>query len=201
MANTSTKKYIRALLPTGAWLAGVTGLVVLLVAYFTAAQYSNVFIEREGVGAFETASQNPLSKFLFFTPWALWVDRALDFLFWGVIAAIVIVVAWAISASKTTFSNHNMVKNFQNFNADAGQWNQGFLTAIILRVLLVFIGLYSLGAVITRFAPGLSSSIGDLLYERTALTIAACVLHVIILWFAIVTIISCVKIFRHIEVN
>jgi len=195
------KNYLRALLPSSAWLAGVAGVVVLLIAYFFVAQYSDVFIEREGIGAFETAGQDPLARFLFYTPWAMWVDRALDFLFWGVIAAIVIVLAWAVGASKTSFANHKLVEKFQNFNADARQWNQSFMVAVILRVLLAFIGLYLLGAVITRFVPNLSVAVDTILYKRTLGNILDGFLKAFFLWLAVAAIISCIKIFRHIEID
>lgn len=195
------KNYLHALLPSGAWMAGVAGLVALLAAYFVVAQYSNVFIEREGIGAFEAAGQSPLAKFLFYTPWAMWVDRALDFFFWGVIAAIIIVLVWAIGASKTSFANHKLVEKFQNFSADSQQWNQGFAVAVILRVLLVFIGLYLTGATITRFVPNLSVAVDVILYKQSPQNILQGLLKASILWLAMAAIISCIKIFRHIEID
>lgn len=197
--TTKIQQYRKAFLPSASWLLALAGVVILVGTYFLVTQYSDNFIEQEGIAAFEAAEKNALARLLVFVPWAAWVDRALDFFFWGAIAAVVIVGAWAFSASRTSLANHKMVQKFQNFNGNTGEWNQQFFTAVALKALLAFLACYVVGAVMVRLLPGLSAAISVILYERSAANIMAGVFQAILLWLSLVLIATCIKMFGRIQ--
>lgn len=186
-------------MPSGAWLIGFIGFVIVLIVYFIVTLYSNSFVQTSSLTIFEDAQNDFLTRMLVYAPWVGWIDRSLDFLFWGAIAAIGIVIAWAVSSTKVSIANHKIIQQSSNFSGTSKQWNKGFAAALGLRIILVFIALYMAGALITKFMPNLSGSIGLLLYRPNVINALKVIPDAFFCWLMLAIIASCVKAFRQID--
>lgn len=200
MKQTGFNSYRKIFLPNPTWLVAFFGAAILTMFYLLAQQYSDRFIAEEGVALFQTAQTDTLARIVLFAPWVGWIDRALDFTFWGALAAVVIVLAWSFSATKTTIVNHKLVTKFENFNSDEKQWDQNFAVALGLRIALIFVGLYATGALVLKVVPSLSGALSVALSDHSIGSIFVVVFYTIVVWVTLVFIAACVKMFRHIEV-
>jgi len=192
-------QYTEIFLPRGSTFMLFIGITLMLVVYFLASHYSNGFIEAEGYSAFEGTQDNPLIKLTYFVPWSSWIDRALDFAMWGVIAAAFFVIAWSISATRTTFTNHRLVEGFENFKEQKTQWRKNFMFAIILKTVLVFIILYLVSTIMFKIIPALSIAVFTIIYYLDVPGVAQILLRCFFLFLALSGVAVSVRMFRHIN--
>lgn len=191
--------YTDIFLPKGSTFMAIGGITLMLVIYFLASHYSNGFIEAEGYSAFDGAQNNPLIRVIYFVPWASWIDRALDFAMWGVIAAAFFVIAWSISATRTTFTNHRLVEGFENFKDQKAQWRKNFMFAMILRVVLIFIIIYLVSTIIFKIIPGLSLAVFTIIYYLDFPGVVQILLNCVYMFLALSGVAMAIKMFRHIN--
>lgn len=194
------QQFRKMFIPSSATLFVLLGVVILLVGYFLVSQYSNNFISQEGYGALDGTEGNLLIRVIYYLPWTLWLDRALDFASWGVIASIVLVIAWSFSASKAALTNHVLIENFKNFKEQKKRWHQNFLAASLLRVVLVFSILYFMVLILIRFVPELSLSINNVLSSYSPNLVLIVIARSALLWLALSFVAICVKTFKHVNV-
>lgn len=148
------RQTLKTVIPKPSVLIALLAAPIGLSGYFFVTLYSNKFLLEQEVGYFDV--QNSFVRTLLFdNSISEWFTRASDFLFWGVVAAIILVIAWAVSAAKTTKANHAAVQQFQNFNDSTSSWHAHFVAQIVVKALLVVIGLYLLFSLIFSLTPSL----------------------------------------------
>ena len=199
--NSKIKNYSRIFFPKSTTLLVFASLVILLTIYFFVSQYSSSFITNEGYAIFDGGDQNILVRVIFYLPWASWIDRSLDFIFWGVLAAIVLIIAWSISAAKTSFANHHLVEGFENFQESKQQWHRHFIVALFVKMLLIITSAYLAGATLFKLIPSLSTSVNDALTTTNLAQVSQVTLAALYLFFALFGIAICVKTFRHVKAD
>jgi len=194
------KGYKDVFLPRASTVLVFLGLTILLTVYFFISHYSTRFITQQGITAFDGSENNWLVHFIFYIPWASWFDRALDFAFWGALASIILIIAWSLSAGKTTVENHRLVEGFENFRESKNQWRQNFIVAVVLKVALLFTSLYLVSLVLFKLIPTLSLAVAVVLAETNATDIVDVAMRAVFLFVALCGIATCVKVFRHVNV-
>lgn len=194
------KKLLVLILPTPSVAIALLALPLTSTTYFLFTQYSNKFIAEQSVDYFDI--QNELvRKILFENSLAAGFNRFSDFLFWGILAAIIIVISWFIGVVKTTASNHSAVETFNNFQTDNASWNRSFAVKVIIKVLLVLIALYSLIRILSTYIPEISAAIGAQLREGSKENLINIFLANAVVYVSLLVIVVSYKIFRHISVE
>ena len=194
------KKYAILLLPSPAVALSLLAVPLAATVYFVFTQYSNKFIAEQSVDYFDIQNEF-VRKILFDNSFAASFNRFSDFAFWGILAAIVIVVSWFFSVMKTTASNHTIVEGFNNFQTESSTWHRNFIIKIVIKVLLVIIGLYAFIRLLSQFIPDISATIGVQLRENTSENIKNIIVANLVAYVALLFIATAVKMFRHINVE
>lgn len=194
------KKYAALLLPKPAISIALLVIPFAATVFFIFTQYSNKFIAEQNVEYFDI--QNDIArKILFDNSLAVGFNRFSDFLFWGILAAIIIVLSWFFGVMKTTASNHTAVEAFNNFQIDNASWHRSFAIKIVIKILLVIIGLYVFLRLLSQLIPTISTAVGNQLRENNSDNIKNIVLANLAVYFALLLITTVFKMYRHISVE
>jgi len=161
------KAYFRAVLPTPATTIFLVMLPMLLGIYFLIVGYSDNAVS-SGLAGEVDINKNVLLKVLFGLPWAQWLNRFGDFIFWGVLAAIGLIAFWLLSSARFSWGNHVAEQSFRNFRISKSSWHGHFIVAISAEVGLVAIFLYLLAVLLAQSIPNLARSVSDAIVMTTS---------------------------------
>lgn len=188
-------------IPSGAISLSLLILPIVLTTYFLISQYSSQFLASQESVPYTAADQTFLGRLLVEQPWTEWLSRFSDFAFWGVLAAVVLVLIWAVSVARTSMQNHTITEGFKNFKVKKAAWHSHFAVEVGLKVLLVGIGLYAIILLLARAIPGLAVNISLLLESVSSETVLEIVKSNLYI-FGLELLIACViKIFRHVQLD
>lgn len=194
------KTYIKAVLPKPSIAILLLLPPIATTIYFFVTQYSNKFIVEQNVTFFDI--QNGFVRSLIFdNKISDFFLRFSDFAFWGVFAAIILVISWFVSAARTTKRNHEVVANFENFQVDRSTWRGHFLVEIGLKVLLVGLIAYLLLLILASLTPNLLNAIGGVLTESTSHNILQVALANLYIYLAEIGVVIAIKLFKIIIVE
>lgn len=192
------KQTLKQIVPKPSIWLGLLAVPLALSGYFLTKLYSNKFVLEQDFGYFDV--QNSFVRTLLFdNSISEWFTRASDFLFWGVLAAIILVISWAVSAARTTKANHQAVEQFQNFNTSASSWHTHFVVQVVIKVLLAAIALYLMFALTFSLIPSLIE-VSAALIDKTG-GIAPVVLVNLRIYLYVLGVATAIKAFRHIAVE
>ena len=189
------KNFIRAVLPKPSIAILLLLPPIAATIYFFVTQYSNKFIVEQNVNFFDI--QNGFVRSLIFdNKISDFFLRFSDFAFWGVLAAVILIISWFISVARTTKQNHEVVASFENFQVDRSTWRGHFMVEIGLKVLLVGLVLYLLLLILSTLTPNLVNAIGATLTEANAHNIQQAVLANAYIYLAEIAIVVAMKLFK-----
>ena len=189
------KKYFSNIFPSLA--ASISFFIVpfILSVYFIITNYSDKFIATGNIDYFSVQS-NVLATFFLSQSYVDWLNRFMDFALWGVFAAIVLLIVWAISVGRISVHNHLAQQEFVNFRASKQSWHGQFAVVAAVKVLLVFVMLYTVFQLIAHAIPLLATGIAScvqVVNGSNILGVAKAVLLIFVLQFLLV---SCIKLFK-----
>lgn len=191
-------KNILKLFPTPAVTLSLFILPVLFSIYYVVSKFSDRFISEQEITYFDV--QNSWTGQFFVTQaWLEWFNRFMDFALWGMLAAIILILAWFVSSAKTAISNHEAVEGFKNFREQKNSWHQNFVVVAIVKVLLVIMMAITFFALLGQAIPLLGMNVSSIIesYNLSALwALLYSILLVVFLQFLFITLIKIFKITR-----
>lgn len=195
------REYKEAFLPSGVIALIFFSVSVLLTIYFFITLYTASLITSEGSSLAVATQNNIVVKAIFFVPWASWIDRALDFAFWGAIAALFLITIWSLSAVRVSLSNHHTIGHFNNFKESKTRWHESFIVEIALKTILIFSILYLASTLLFRFVPELSTAVAKAIQKVSAENVVEVVIAALCIFGALYATAMCIKIYQHIQAS
>lgn len=191
-------KNILKLFPTPAVTLSLFILPVIFSIYYVVSKFSDRFISEQEITYFDV--QNSWTGQFFVTQaWLEWFNRFMDFALWGMLAAIILILAWFVSSAKTAISNHEAIEGFKNFREQKNSWHQNFVVVAIVKVLLVIMMAITFFALLGQAIPLLGMNVSSIIesYNLSALwALLYSILLVVFLQFLFITLIKIFKITR-----
>lgn len=187
-----------SLLPSRAATLSLLALPSLLTFYFVATQYSQNFIVEQEITYFEVQS-NWLGQLVLDQQYLEWFNRFMDFAFWGMLALVVLIIAWAFGSSRTSLQNHYAQERFQNFHESKVHWHEHFFVVLFLKSILVVLIVYSFFAIIGKYIPQLSANISTLLASPVTHNYMSVALTFCVLFVYQYVIAASIKLFKHMK--
>lgn len=194
------RKYLTALFPSLAATLGMVVLPAVFTIYYLVTEYSRRFVNEQEINYFDVQS-NFLGRIFLEQSWISWFNRFMDFAFWGIIAAIVLVGLWLFSSAKVATNNHYAEESFTNFRGSTTSWHTHFVVVALLRVTLVFTTLYGILAIVGQAIPKLQTALLQTLQNNSWPNIKTAIiagLSIVLYQYLIVT---CVKVFKHLSAD
>jgi len=154
------RKYLQYILPTPAMLVATLILPTLLLIYFLATQYGDSFIKTQGID-YVAVQDNILATLFLSGQIGDFITRAMDFVFWGVLASIGLLIFWGVSVARTSIQNNSAVASF--INSGNQNWHNHILILIGVKIITIVIMIYSLLLLLTRAIPRLATGSAETL--------------------------------------
>lgn len=194
------RKYLTALFPSLAATLGMLVLPTVLTIYYIITGYSNQYVNDTNINYFDVQG-NFLSNMLLEQGWVTWFNRFMDFAFWGMLAAVVLVSIWLFSSAKTATKNHYAEESFTNFRGSTSSWHTHFFVVAALKVLMVLVFIYAVLAILGQSMPHLQTAVLQAQKTPGLPTIKgvalACLSMVAYQYLAV----TCLKIFKHLRTD
>ena len=188
-------KNILKLFPSPATTLSLFILPVLFSIYYVVTKFSDRFIAEQEITYFDV--QNSWTGQFFVTQtWLEWFNRFMDFALWGMLAAIILILAWFVSSARTALSNHEAVEEFKNFREEKSSWQENFIVVAIVKFVLVVMMVITFFALLGQAIPLLGMNISSILDYYTLGALWALAYSVILVVFLQFLFITCVKIFK-----
>ena len=188
------KRYLKAVLPSATTWVSFFILPSLLAIYFFITSYSDQFINTQGVD-YATVQSNVLARLYLNGSFGDFMTRFMDFAFWGVIAAFVIVIGWSFSVARTTLDNKRSQDQFLKYG-NTESWHSSFVTALVVKILLAFLMLYLFFQLISQAIPQLATGIVRSIIELTPANIWEITIGMLFIIFLQFLIVYFFKLFR-----
>ncbi|HMS31598.1 MAG TPA: hypothetical protein PJ984_04370 [Candidatus Saccharibacteria bacterium] len=188
-------KNILKLFPSSATTLSLFILPVLFSIYYVVTKFSDRFITEQEITYFDV--QNSWTGQFFVTQtWLEWFNRFMDFALWGMLAAIILILAWFVSSARTALSNHEAVEEFKNFREEKSSWQQNFIIVSVVKFVLVVMMVITFFALLGQAIPLLGMNISSILDNYTLSALWALAYSVLLVVFLQFLLITCVKIFK-----
>ena len=188
-------KNILKLFPSSATTLSLFILPVLFSIYYVVTKFSDRFITEQEITYFDV--QNSWTGQFFVTQtWLEWFNRFMDFALWGMLAAIILILAWFVSSARTALSNHEAVEEFKNFREEKSSWQENFIVVAIVKFVLVVMMVITFFALLGQAIPLLGMNISSILDNYSLSAIWALTYSVLLVVFLQFMFITCVKIFK-----
>lgn len=152
------RMYLERIFPNAFTTLSLTLLPIILTGYYTITRLSEQVTNNQNLD-FAEFQNNFLALFFFSKSWVLWFNEALDFILWGAVAAVVLVVVWAIGATRVAVDNHNAQTHFKHFRVNQGSWHSQFAIVSVIKILLVVIAIYCGILILVQGIPQLGLSV------------------------------------------
>lgn len=159
-----THPYIKSIFPSMAVTASLFILPIVLTLYFVVTQYSDKFIAEQDISYFDVQN-NWLGQLFIDQKWVEWFNRFMDFAFWGILAAVVLVGVWMFTSAKVAMKNHYNEENFVNFQETKTRWHTHFFIVVVIKIAAVLILLFALFTLIGQRIPALATEISSLTHQ------------------------------------
>lgn len=197
--KTIMKRFLR-LFPSPAATLMLFILPLLFTVYFVITRFSDKFIAEQNITYFDV-QHSLMGQFFVTQTWLDWFNRFMDFALWGMFGAIIVIIAWLVSTSRTAVDNHNMQTNFRNFKEHKTAWHQRFLVVATMKIILgisMFVAFFSLlGQGLPLLAMNIASSVQHFT-PQSLLPVLYAILFIVLLQFLFIT---CIKTFKAIRAD
>jgi hypothetical protein len=188
-------KNLLKLFPSPAQTIAFFALPILFTIYFVITRFSDQFITKQNLTYFDV--QNSLIGQFFVTQaWLAWFNRFMDFALWGMLAGVVLIVAWLISSAKIAIENHEAEESFRNFTVSKETWHGHFLAVVVVKILLVIVMLFCIFSLIGQAIPLLAANIATMLQAVTRSGILATAYSVLLIIFLQFLFVTSIKVFN-----
>lgn len=190
------KKYLQAIFPSPAVTLSFFILPIVLTVYFVTTRYSEKFTVEQNI-TYLDVQNNLLGRFLISQQWLEWFNRFMDFAFWGILAALVLVFIWMFSSAKTAMQNHYAVEGFVNFKEQKESWHTHFFIVAAIKVVLVVVILVTLFIIVGQQIPTLATNItllSDVFSTKAVMSVVYAGMSIVLSQFIIGI---CIKVFKH----
>ena len=147
------KNVIKTILPSPVAVLLTLFLPVIASVYLIVTHYAEQVITSEET-AYTVAQNQVLGKLFFSTSLIDSFNRIMDFVFWGVIAFVVMIIIWAIGYIKVTVKNHYAQEDFTNFQEDKLLWHEHFVVVIMLKIISICLIIYSVFSKLVDYCLG-----------------------------------------------
>lgn len=197
---TKVRSYLERIFPSAFVTLSLTLLPIILAGYYTITRLSDQVANSDSLN-FADFQNNFLAIFFLSKSWVLWFNEALDFILWGAVAAIILVVIWAVGATRVAVDNHNAQTRFKHFRVDEGTWHSQFVIVVIIKVLLVAIALYCAVLILVQAIPQLGLSVERAVQSFSWNTFKQALfagLAIFVLQYVIAT---CIRLFRSLRTD
>lgn len=188
-------KNLLKLFPSPALTLSFFTMPLLLTIYFVVTRFSDQFIAKQNLTYFDV--QNSLIGQFFITQaWLDWFNRFMDFALWGMLAGIVLIIAWLVSSAKTALQNHEVEEGFRNFNVPKETWHSHFVAVVVVKVLLVIVMLFCFFSLVGQVIPLYAANVSTILHgaeQNSIIAAAYSIFLMVLLQFLFVT---SAKVFR-----
>lgn len=154
------RRYLQYMLPTPAMWVSTLILPTVLTIYFLVTQYGNSFIETQGLD-YAAIQGNVLATVLLSGQIGDIITRAMDFVFWGVLASIGLLIFWGVSVARTSVQNNSAISSFAN--SGNNDWHQKVLVLVGVKIITVIIMIYALISLLTQAIPRLAIGTAEVL--------------------------------------
>jgi hypothetical protein len=176
-------KNILKLFPSSATTLSLFILPVLFSIYYVVTKFSDRFITEQEITYFDV--QNSWTGQFFVTQtWLEWFNRFMDFALWGMLAAIILILAWFVSSARTALSNHEAVEEFKNFREEKSSWQQNFIIVSVVKFVLVVMMVITFFALLGQAIPLLGMNISSILDNYTLSALWALAYSVLLVVFS-----------------
>lgn len=192
--------YIKHILPSIPVCIGLLIVPLLLTTYFVVTQFSDQFIA-ENSADFYSVQNEWLNPIFINSDWINWVNRFMDFAFWGMLALIVMVIGWSISSAKVAFKNHYAIEEFANFRESRISWHSQFYVVSFLKIATLIIMVYAIIAVLALQAPQLSLDVSIMLKKFSTQALKDVVLTASTLYLYSLLAVAAFKTFRYLRAD
>ncbi len=194
------RTYLARMFPGAFTALSLLILPLVLTGYYAISRLSDKVATDQNLN-FEEFQDNFLALFLFSKGWVLWFNEALDFILWGAVAAIILVVIWAVSATRVAVDNHKAQTQFKHFQVDAGTWHSQFLIMAVIKLLIVLIGIFCAILILVHGIPQLGLSVERAVQEFTAETLKQALLAGLTLFVLQYVIATCIRLLTHLRTD
>lgn len=192
--------YVKNLLPSPVVL--LYGLIVPTIISLY------VFVDRSLINTVNSSEVNYFSfadswlgTIIIDQSWQIWLARALDFVLWGVIGGLILLMFWVISSSRIAIHNHKVQEKFVNFNIPKGTWHSHFAVIALVKALILFLIIYCLGILVFSALPPVidsASTLSNGIDLSSGLSLGLSIGFMILMQYLVV---FAIKLFRSIEVD
>ncbi len=194
------RTYVSAITPSLATTVSLLILPIVSVIYFWVVVYTERTIA-SGNYVYVDIDQNFVYKILFGLPWNEWFARSGDFLFWGILATIALIVVWVISSARTSVDNHLVEEEFVNFHVSKAKWHEHYIVALSVKIAIGIIFVYLLATLLVKHIPAVAESMLKAIMYPTAGPIFGVALSAFVLFAVQFLMVVCVKTIKHIEAD
>jgi|GEM_PF-3653496 len=139
--------YIKNLLPRPIILIYGAILPLITSLYVFVDRSLNNTINTSEINYFSFADST-LGSIILEQSWQYWLTRAMDFVMWGAIGGIILLLFWVVSSSRIAVHNHKIQEEFVNFKVPRGSWHSHFATIALVKIIILFLIIYCLGITI-----------------------------------------------------
>lgn len=188
-------RYLKAVLPTTTQWVAFLALPTTLTIYFFVSRYSNQFIQTQGID-YVAVQDNFLAQIFITGTVADFITRFMDFAFWGVLAAVGVLVAWGVSSTTTTIENHNVQGGFSNLETSKKEWREGLVYVAIIKALIVAVMVYAVVAIFVSATPRLAAGIAQCMQVLNASSVLAAIYGAAYLVALQALFIICIRLFK-----
>lgn len=194
------RRYLEIIMPTTAQFLACLIAPTVLTIFFVVAQYSSNFISTQGVDQ-EIVRNNILANLYVTGALQQSFNRFMDFAFWGVIAAIVILLIWAVSVARTSVTNHIVEEGFENFTQQKTRWHEHFIVVAFIKLVLIFTMLYAVSNFVVSAVPALAAG-AALCVQSVTLSHTLSLLYGVLLMvlFQVLLVVS-LRLFKHTQAD
>ncbi len=188
-------KNLLKLFPSPAVILSFFALPLIFGIYYVVTRYSDSFITSQEISYFDV--QNSYIGTLFVTQgWLEWFNRFMDFALWGMLAGIILIIAWLISSARTALKNHETETTFRNFSVSKETWHGQFIAVAVVKVLLIIVMFFCFFSLLGQAIPLLAANIATLLQGVTQSAVLATIYSVLLIVFLQFLFFTCIKVFK-----
>jgi hypothetical protein len=188
-------KNILKLFPSLATILSFFILPLIFGVYFAVTRFSDQFIAEQELTYFDVQN-NVIGQFFITQAWLDWFNRFMDFALWGLFAAIILIIAWLISSTKTAVLNHKTEEGFRNFHVAKNTWHSNFIAVGVVKIILVLVMVFCFFSLLGQAIPLLATNVTSLLQGVDLSGIIALIYTVLLIVFLQFLFVTSAKIYK-----
>jgi len=161
--------------------------------YFFVSSFSDQFIKTQGID-YVAAQNNVLAQLYISGSLANFITRFMDFAFWGVLAAIFLLISWSFSVTKTSLQNRSIEQQFVNFQIPKKSWHSNLAAVLAIKTTSGILIIYFIIRIIINAIPMLSLGVSKFINHNGSVPYIFFAVFYLVLLQAVIT--ALVSLFR-----